>query len=42
MDLMIAGITIANEFSLIINNLRQFEGIENLKIERWFKISQVG
>lgn len=35
MDLMIASITIANDFSLVTNNLRHFERIENLRIERW-------
>ncbi len=35
MDLMIASITIANDFSLVTNNLRHFERIENLKMERW-------
>jgi predicted nucleic acid-binding protein len=32
---MIASIIIANDFSLVTNNLRHFERIENLKIERW-------
>ena len=35
MDLMIASIAIANDFSLVTNNLRHFDKIENLKIERW-------
>jgi tRNA(fMet)-specific endonuclease VapC len=35
MDLMIASITKAHAFSLVTNNLKHFEGIENLKLERW-------
>jgi tRNA(fMet)-specific endonuclease VapC len=35
MDLMIASITKANGFSLVTNNLKHFERIEKLKLERW-------
>lgn len=35
MDLMIASITKAQDFSLVTNNLKHFERIENLKLERW-------
>jgi tRNA(fMet)-specific endonuclease VapC len=35
MDLMIAGITKANNFSLVTNNHKNFDRIENLKLERW-------
>lgn len=34
-DLEIAGIAIANNFTLITNNLRHFERIERLKCESW-------
>jgi predicted nucleic acid-binding protein len=35
MDLMIASITKANNFSLVTNNLKHFDRIENLKLEHW-------
>jgi tRNA(fMet)-specific endonuclease VapC len=35
MDLMIASITKANNFALVTNNLKHFDRIENLKLERW-------
>ncbi|NOT12029.1 MAG: hypothetical protein HOP23_09395 [Methylococcaceae bacterium] len=35
MYLMIASITKANDFTLVTNNLKHFERIENLKLERW-------
>lgn len=35
MDLMIASITKAHDFSLVTNNLKHFERIENLKLEHW-------
>jgi tRNA(fMet)-specific endonuclease VapC len=35
MDLMIASITKAHDFSLVTNNLKHFERIHDLKIERW-------
>jgi tRNA(fMet)-specific endonuclease VapC len=35
MDLMIASITKAHSFSLVTNNLKHFERIHDLKIERW-------
>ena len=38
MDLMIASITIANDFSLVTNNLKHFERIENLRIEHWLSV----
>jgi predicted nucleic acid-binding protein len=38
MDLMIASITCANDFSLVTNNIKHFERIKNLKIERWLTV----
>ena len=35
MDLMIASITKANGFTLVSNNGKHFERIENLQMERW-------
>ncbi len=35
MDLMIASITKANGFTLVTNNLKHFDRIENLKLEHW-------
>ena len=35
MDLMIASITKANGFSLVTNNGKHFDRIENLKLVRW-------
>lgn len=35
MDLMIASITLANKATLITNNTRHFNRIENLKLENW-------
>jgi tRNA(fMet)-specific endonuclease VapC len=35
MDLMIASITKAHDFSLVTNNLKHFVRIENLKLECW-------
>ena len=35
MDLMIASITVANGFSLVSNNLKHFDRIEGLTVERW-------
>lgn len=35
MDLMISSIAMANSFSLVTNNFKHFDRIENLKIERW-------
>jgi predicted nucleic acid-binding protein len=35
MDLMIASITLANEFALVTNNHKHFVRIKRLKIERW-------
>ncbi len=35
MDLMIAGIALANGEKLISNNLKHFSKIENLKLESW-------
>lgn len=35
MDLMIASIVKAHDFSLVTNSLKHFERIQNLKIERW-------
>lgn len=38
MDLMISSITMANDFSLVTNNFKHFDRIENLKIERWLTV----
>lgn len=38
MDLMISSITIANDFSLVTNNIKHFDRIESLKIERWLTV----
>jgi tRNA(fMet)-specific endonuclease VapC len=38
MDLMIASITKAHDFSLVTNNLKHFERIANLKLERWLSM----
>jgi tRNA(fMet)-specific endonuclease VapC len=35
MDLMIASITVANGKALVSNNLKHFDRIEGLKVERW-------
>lgn len=35
MDLMIASITVANGFALVSNNLKHFDRIDGLKVERW-------
>ena len=35
MDLMIASITKAHQFSLVTNNHKHFQRIEHLSIERW-------
>jgi tRNA(fMet)-specific endonuclease VapC len=35
MDLMIASITVANGFALVSNNLKHFDRIEGLAVERW-------
>lgn len=35
MDLMIAGICLANEFTLVTNNNRHFKRIEALTLENW-------
>ena len=35
LDLMIASITKAHDFSLVTNNFKHFERIESLKLERW-------
>jgi len=35
MDLMIASIAIANDLSLVTNNFKHFERINNLKLLRW-------
>jgi tRNA(fMet)-specific endonuclease VapC len=35
MDLMIASITVANDFALVSNNMKHFDRIKQLKLERW-------
>jgi predicted nucleic acid-binding protein len=35
MDLMIASIAKANDYAPVTNNLKHFERIEHLRIERW-------
>ncbi|NOT84182.1 MAG: PIN domain-containing protein [Methylococcaceae bacterium] len=35
MDLMIASITLAHDYALVTNNIKHFDRINNLKIERW-------
>lgn len=40
MDLMISSITIANDFSLVTNNVKHFDRIKNLKIERWLTVTR--
>ncbi len=36
MDLLIASISIANNFTLVTNNLKEFRGVKGLKLENWF------
>ncbi len=35
MDLMIASIAISNNLLLVTNNLRHFERLKNIRLERW-------
>ena len=35
MDMMIAGICIANDLTLVTNNYKHFRGIRRLKVEEW-------
>jgi len=37
MDLMIASISISNNYILVTNNIKHFERIKNLKIEKWIE-----
>jgi tRNA(fMet)-specific endonuclease VapC len=37
MDLMIASITVANGFALVSNNLKHFDRISGLTVERWLE-----
>ncbi|NOU20426.1 MAG: PIN domain-containing protein [Methyloglobulus sp.] len=37
MDLMIASITVANGFALVSNNLKHFDRISGLAVERWLE-----
>lgn len=37
MDLMIASITVANGHALVSNNLKHFERVDGLKVERWLE-----
>jgi predicted nucleic acid-binding protein len=32
---MIASITVANGYALVSNNLKHFDRVEGLKVERW-------
>jgi len=36
-DILIAGIAIANDLLIVTNNIRDFEKIENLEIQDWSK-----
>jgi tRNA(fMet)-specific endonuclease VapC len=38
-DLMISSISIANDFSLVTNNVKHVDRIKNLKIERWLTVT---
>ena len=35
MDLQIAAIAVANDFTLVTHNTREFERIDDLKLEDW-------
>jgi tRNA(fMet)-specific endonuclease VapC len=37
MDLMIASIAVANEATLVTNNLKHFERVKHLTLQRWVK-----
>lgn len=36
LDMMIAGITLANQATLVTHNTKEFSRIENLRLEDWF------
>ncbi|MCX7098030.1 MAG: type II toxin-antitoxin system VapC family toxin [Methylococcales bacterium] len=36
LDMMIAGITLANQAALVTHNTKEFSRIENLRLEDWF------
>mgnify|MGYP006268526881 CR=1 FL=1 len=36
-DLLIAGIALANDLTLVTNNTKDFENIENLRIDNWYE-----
>ncbi len=36
MDLLIASISIANNFTLVTNNIKEFRRVKGLKLENWF------
>ena len=40
MDLLIAATAIYNELTLVTNNTKYFENIQNLKIENWKKVEK--
>jgi len=35
MDLLIASISLANNFNLVTNNLKEFKRVKGLKVENW-------
>lgn len=37
MDLFIASICLANDLTLVTNNIKDFKNIANLKLENWAK-----
>lgn len=37
MDMLIASQALANDLTLVTNNVREFKGIDELKIENWIK-----
>ncbi len=37
LDMQIAGVAIANNLTLVTNNTKEFERIEELKLENWIK-----
>ena len=36
MDLLIASISLANNFALVTNNVKEFKRVKGLKLENWF------
>ncbi len=35
-DLLIAGIALANQFTVVTRNVREFSRVPNLKVENWY------